>query len=261
MKFCFNGSLFESEKEAPISALSEAVIYGRSVFETLRTYNTNKVFAVSEHLKRLALSAQILRLHIPSSRIQHIEESLKKIVMENALPHTNLRIRIFLATDFFTITTHPLEEKPASWYEHGVAIEDAVFERPFPEAKATSPVYKFFLESHTPDIFETIFFDRQGFLREGNISNVFAVFGKEIATPDERILQGITREKVLQLVGTCHGMSPRLREIHRDELLKADEIFLTNTTKGIVPVRKWGKWERKNTAVVQSLLSSPLFVD
>ncbi len=252
MKFCFNGELLESSEAAQISVLDESVQYGISVFETLRTYHSREIFCVEKHLERLFHSAEILKI-APFVTRTKIEKALERTVQANANPDFNLRLKILLAANFFWIRCEKLEEMPDAWYSKGVVVQSAVHERIFPEAKFSSPAYRFFQMQQTPGMWETIFFDRQGFLREGNISNVFAVFGKVVATPDERILRGVTREKVIALVGTCHGMSLQLREIHRDELAKADEIFLTNTTKEVVSVQKWETWKSQNFAIAKML--------
>jgi len=62
----------------------------------------------------------------------------------------------------------------------------------------------------------------------------------------------VTREKVVQLIGE-NNIPFEEREISREELMTADEIFLTNTTKEIIPVRKWGGWRSGAFEIAQKL--------
>ncbi|MCF7830816.1 aminotransferase class IV [Candidatus Gracilibacteria bacterium] len=252
MKFCFNGQLLDSPDKAKVDVTNNTRTSQSSVFETMRTYNSKDIFAVEEHLKRLFRSAEILNIS-PCTTQEKIRESLYKVVEVNSSPDFDLRIKILLTKNYFWIHTQKLISAPEEIYTKGVEVRSETFERPFPEAKYASPAYLFFIESLQENQFEVIFFDRQGYLREGNISNVFAVFSNTVVTPDERVLHGVTRNKVIELINKDQDLTLNLREIHKKELQKADEIFLTNTTKEIIPIRKWNKWENKNFMVAQKL--------
>ncbi len=251
MKFCLDGEFFDSPEESGIDVNKEEIT-NPSVFETLRTYDSHNIFAVEEHLKRLFKSAEILNI-TPYATQKTIEESLEKIVKANFSLSFDLRIKILLTKDYFWINTQKLISAPEKIYTQGVEVRSETFERPNSKAKYSSPKYLSFMESLRKEEFEIIFFDNKNFLREGNISNVFAVFGNTIVTPEERVLHGITRKKITELIKKDKNLTLEQREIHQDELQKADEIFLTNTTKEIVPVRKWGKWERQDFTVAQEL--------
>jgi D-alanine transaminase len=78
---------------------------------------------------------------------------------------------------------------------------------------------------------------RDGFVTEGSASNVFVVGGDGIATPprSHAILGGITRDLVLELCHE-HGLPAAEREVSESELRRAREIWLTSSTKEVVPV-------------------------
>jgi len=208
----------------------------------MRTYG-GKVFALEEHLERLFRSAELLGIYPRKTQADILRE------MGYFPPESRIRIR--LTTDNFSIQILPLIPPDPKIYTQGVEICERIFERPFPRAKYETPLYEDVLQSQG-DFFETIFFNESGFLREGNISNVFAVFGGKIVTPKENILLGLTREKVIQLIKENHILFEE-REILREELMTADEIFLTNTTKEIIPVRKWGDWKPSDSSVAKKL--------
>ena len=70
---------------------------------------------------------------------------------------------------------------------------------------------------------------------EGPGFNVFAVQNGSISTPDRGVLEGITRRTVIELSAE-HGISLETRPVPADELRHADEVFLSSTAGGIIPV-------------------------
>jgi branched-chain amino acid aminotransferase len=80
-----------------------------------------------------------------------------------------------------------------------------------------------------------------GRVAEGSITNVFAVTGGVLVTPpvSEGALPGITREAVLELSRGA-GMLANERPLETEELLGADEAFLTNAVRGILPLVRVG---------------------
>jgi len=84
---------------------------------------------------------------------------------------------------------------------------------------------------------EALLLDASGRVLEGAVSNVFAVVRGVIVTPplDTGILPGITRARVLELCASL-GITTRERQVHREELMAADEVFVTNSVQQVVPV-------------------------
>jgi branched-chain amino acid aminotransferase len=214
-----------------------------TVFETMRTYG-GKVFALDEHLERLFKSAEMLGIAPRNSQAD--------ILREIGYCPTESKVRVRLTADKFTVQILPLDIPDENIFTEGVEIGDTTFERPFPRAKYETPVYDEVLGKQDESHFETIFFNEEGVLREGNISNVFAVIDGMVVTPKKDILLGVTREKVIQLINE-QNIPFEEREISREELMDATEIFLTNTTKEIIPVRKWGEWENSSFKMAQKL--------
>jgi branched-chain amino acid aminotransferase len=213
-----------------------------AVFETMRTYG-GKVFALDEHLERLFRSAELLGIEPRHSQADILREI-------GYLP-TESKVRVHLTAEKFSVQILPLPSVDQTIYTEGVEVCERIFERPFPRAKYETQIYEEILNAQG-EYFETLFFSEEGFLREGNISNVFAVMNGKVVTPKNNILLGVTREKIIQLIRE-NDISFEEREISREELLKADEIFLTNTTKEIIPVRKWEEWERGEFKIATEL--------
>lgn len=81
-----------------------------------------------------------------------------------------------------------------------------------------------------------VLLDRDGYVTEGRGWNIFALIRDELLSPDRGVLEGITRRTVVELSAKLN-ITSRLTRIAADELRGADEIFLTSTAGGIMPVK------------------------
>ena len=91
-------------------------------------------------------------------------------------------------------------------------------------------------EAYDRDARYAVLLDRDGFIAEGRGWNIFALCGGELLSPDRGVLEGITRKTVLELSEKLN-IKGRLGRIPADHLRAADEVFLTSTAGGIMPVR------------------------
>lgn len=86
--------------------------------------------------------------------------------------------------------------------------------------------------------YETVILtDHQGNVTEGPGFNVFAVTGDTVVTPDHGILHGISRKTALEMA-TESGLKTEVRPLGVDELLAADEVFLSSSGGGVLPLTK-----------------------
>jgi branched-chain amino acid aminotransferase len=92
-------------------------------------------------------------------------------------------------------------------------------------------------EAHDADADGAVLVDREGFVTEGPGYNIFSVTAGEVATPDRGALEGVTRKSVIEL---CAELDIRcsVRPLPVQELLHADEIFVTTTAGGPMPVSR-----------------------
>ena len=85
-----------------------------------------------------------------------------------------------------------------------------------------------------------VLLDAEGCVTEGRGWNIFALRQGALLSPDDGVLEGITRKTVLELSADLN-VDGRLARITADELRGADEVFLTSTAGGIMPVKSIDK--------------------
>lgn len=90
-------------------------------------------------------------------------------------------------------------------------------------------------EAYDRDATVAVLVDRHGNVTEGAGFNVFAVRDGVLATPDRGVFEGMTRRTVLELAAEL-GIACEVRPVGTDELRAADEIFITSTAGGVMPV-------------------------
>ncbi len=90
-------------------------------------------------------------------------------------------------------------------------------------------------EAYDRDAMTAVLSDRDGNVTEGAGFNVFAVRDGALATPDHGVFEGMTRRTVIEMAAE-NGLACELRPVSADELRDADEIFITSTAGGIMPV-------------------------
>ena len=238
-----DGDFVKSDKAViPVDDL--AVLRGFGVFDLVRTYK-GKPFFLREHIERLRRSADAIGLRMPwtpQALIDIVQETLAK----NDYPESNIRIVVTggSSTDFTTpqgrprllVLVSPLPELPREWYTQGVKIITRVTDRFKPGVKSINyiPATVALEEARRKGAIEALYLDRQGYVLEGTTSNIFAFIGQTLVTPGRDILSGITRQVVLAVAAKHYPVE--IRDISREELLTADEVFITGTNKGVVPV-------------------------
>ena len=245
MHIFINGKFYD-EKDANISIFDHGFLYGDGIFETLRAYN-GKVFKIGEHLERLFHSAKLVKLQIPLTKRQ-LKAAIISTIKKNKLKEAYIRLTISrgkgnlgYATSLnpnIIIIAKPFIKYPKYIHEKGVSVITYNAERVLPEIKSTSclPLVLAKSAATRKNCFDAILADRNGFITEGTVSNVFFVKGNIIYTPKENILKGITRGIVLKIAKRIAEI--REAKIKKEQIYSFDECFLTNTLMEIVPVNK-----------------------
>lgn len=223
-----NGTITD-EKKAKLPVVSPSFLNGFGVFETMRTYN-KKLFHPTDHLGRLYISADVIELK-PKWKLKKVNEELEKTMTLSR--YRESKVRLILTKEDMVISIESLKEKPKEYYRKGVKLVSYAGKRNCPRAKKIGDTFCFLAQRHAKEssAYEAILVDPSMFVRECAYANIFWVNGGELYTTNKEILFGITREVVTGLVDKCHYKGITYRQ-----LLRADEVFITQTTSGILPV-------------------------
>ncbi|PLV58316.1 aminotransferase class IV [Thermotoga sp. KOL6] len=207
-------------------------------YETLRTYNRIP-FAAYKHYKRLERSVSFFNIALSFK----FEEFLG--ILKEGVRHFDCesRIRVYVSVDsgeaFFVFS--PLKIPNV---EMGVDTKIASVRRiptlsTPPNLKITGRTDIVLARREIKDCYDVILLGVNGEVCEGSFSNIFLVKEGRLITPsiETGILDGITRENVIKLADTLE-IPVEERTVWVWELFEADEVFLTHTRVGIVPVRR-----------------------
>lgn len=242
MYISINGKIYR-EEDAKISVQDHGVLLGDGLFETLRTYN-GELFKFEEHYKRLKDSARQIYLPVPVNK-ETLRKQIEFLIKKNNLKEARVRITITRGIGHSGLSINCnnqsviiiAEKLKESNFNKGVKVISINLERALPSVKSLSylPSVVAKEEAKKRQAFEAILIDNNGFVREGSFSNVFIVKDNVLLTPKENILKGITRETVID-IAKKNNIIVKETEFKKDDIINADEIFITFSTAGIVPV-------------------------
>ncbi len=251
-----DGTMAPAE-EAAISPLDRGFFSGETIYETLRSYHSSP-FALDEHLQRLVHGIE--RFGLPALDAVRLKGVLVALAKVRAPMESYLRVNVSAGAmrpgesfarqseSKWVAFSGPMPAHVAAVYERGVRC--VISQRRRWNPGGFVPAVKFSFNSEIllargeaarQGAYEAILLSPEGFLAEASSSNIFLVFGKKVVTPDlaTGILDGVTRAKVIALCAKA-GLEAEERRVAAKELLEADEVFLTGTTREVVPVVRIG---------------------
>ncbi len=250
-----NGKLFD-RAEAKVSVYDHGLLYGDGVFEGIRIYS-GKVFRLHEHIERLYESARSILLEIPWSREKMIEQVLFTVEANKKIDGY---IRLVVTRGVGNLGLDPnkcsepqiiiivddISLYPQRMYDEGMEIVTSSIIRCHPNS--ISPRIKSLnylnnilakIEANRAGVPEALMLNHLGEVAECTADNVFVVKHGLLRTPPPNagILQGVTRDTVIELAETA-GITVQEIALTRHDVYTADELFLTGTGAEIVPVVK-----------------------
>ena len=247
MSICFLNDKFLDIKDAKISPLDRGFLFGDAIYEVIIAVN-KKPFELDAHITRLKKNISSLKYSL-SDQID-LKEIILEIVSRNKFSKQVIYVQISRGTDSVRdhipsadliptvfVSSHELktEFSPSSG-EKAILLEDFRWRKS--QIKATSLLANVIYRSEAKQqgVFETILFEN-GFITEGAVSNVFCCIANKIITPPltENILPGVTRKVILNLIQDTSLVYEETK-IPIDTFLSAEEIWVTNSTKGIIPI-------------------------
>ncbi|MFH1218729.1 MAG: aminotransferase class IV [Candidatus Peregrinibacteria bacterium] len=221
---------FTTTKNAKVSIFTNSFQYGHGVFETLRTYNKIP-FKPKEHISRLANSAKQLNLKLKYSK-QQILSQLNKVAKKS--PHSSQKIKIIATAEDLIIFSQKLTITKTIY--KGISLKTVTQKRFFPSAKTLNYLdsYLAHQKAAKQGYYDALLIDENKEVYEGAYSNIFWLEGTTLCTRKDSVLHGITLQTVIN--NWPHKVkysNPTL-----SQLLKKKNIYLTQTTTGVVPITK-----------------------
>jgi len=262
-KIWMNGKLIPF-KDAKVHVLTHALHYSTAVFEGIRCYNTpngSAIFRLPEHVDRFFNSAKMYGMKIRYSKKQ-ISNAIIKTVKTSGLKECYIRPSAYYGygTMGLTPTLNKVDVSIACWkWKMGeskagkfsgakckiskwIRIDSKSQPMQSKSAANYSNAALARVEALKNGYDEAIMLNNKGNVAEGSAENIFVVKNGIIKTPplDADILNGITRDSVIQLIKKEH-MKLVEKNITVNELLKADEVFMTGTAAEVKSVTKIDK--------------------
>jgi len=244
------------------------LLAGWGVFTTLRIAD-GALFAWERHWARLSRDARLLNIPMPPEA-DVLEESLLRLVDANG--HPDCTLRLVIVRNGGGMWEGPGSGNPSdivamtadskAWGENArLAIQPngrfAAGE--FAGAKILSwgQNLTWAERAHRQGFDETVLLNERGSVAECTSANIFAVVGSEVHTPPltDGCLGGITREVLMNELGIS-GISFKERSLFIDDLYNADEVFITSTTRDLMPVSEIAGRQLNRTSTVRKLLAT-----
>jgi len=254
----WHNNQFVTLNEVRISPLDRGFLFGDGIYEVIPSYQ-GKAVGLQLHLQRLCAGLAAIAINNPYSQSQWQQLVASLIEYNQPLATEGAGLGIYLqvsrGADHKRGHAFPTDVAPTV-FGYGFAIAPAPTgllagakgvrvhsERDLRwqrcQIKSTALLGNVLHHQAAVDAgcYETILFNQRDELTEGSSCNVFVCKDGVIATPplDNQILPGITRHILLRLLRQ-HGMAVQERVISRSEVMAADEVWLTSSSKELVPV-------------------------
>lgn len=242
-----NGNFIPLE-QAQVPVLDRGFIFADGVYEVIPVFS-GKPFRLKEHFERLrnSLDGISLQLDYDGEKWQSLTDQL--LAMNRVTGDASIYVQVtrgvaernhFYQSDFTPtvfIYCKPSQRTDVSRGVSAVTHEDIRWQ--YCHIKAVALLPNVMMKQYARDKDGSIeaILHRDGYVTEGAASNVFVVTGDAVSTPPKsnRLLPGITRDLVVELIGASRYQCLEA-PVSREQLLQADEIWLTSSTLGIAPV-------------------------
>ena len=262
-KIWMNGKLVPF-KNAKVHVLTHALHYSTSIFEGIRCYDTpegSAIFRLPEHVDRFFNSAKMYSMKMQYSK-KKINDGIINTVRANKLKQCYIRPLAYYGygTMGLTPTNNKVDVSISCWeWKMGeskagkysgakckiskwIRIDSKSQPMQAKSAANYSNAALARMEALNAGYDEAIMLNNKGYVAEGSAENIFVVKNGKITTPplDADILDGITRDSAIKLL-----KSKKIKVVEKNlkvnDLLKADEIFMTGTAAEVKSVTRVNK--------------------
>ncbi len=244
MNYIISNDKFISSDEFKLN-IEDGLLYGYGVFETI-LLKDKKLIYLKEHYKRLIKAVEKIKINMELS-FEKLSFYLNLYIQKNSLENSVLRVTILKNCDSFDmLITHREDKYKASKYREGFKMEISEFKRNphsiLSGIKSVNYLENIYALREAKKIGsdEVLFLDCKNYISEGATSNIFFIKDGVVHTPTKEcgLLKGIIREKIIEIIDENRDLRLKQGFFSLKKLLEADEVFLTNSVMGIMPVSK-----------------------
>ena len=241
---CYANERFVSITEAGISVNDLGIQRGYGIFDFLRISGNTPLF-IKDHLERFQHSAKTMRLD-EGVDIDYLKIIAEKLIEANRLEHSGMRFILTggdsadgytIGKPRLTIIQQSLAKPPETLPQQGIHLVTHPFQRQIPEVKTTDYLMAIWLQPWMKEQGgNDILYYHHGKISECPRSNIFIITqDNTLITPEKNMLKGITRKQILHLAEKI-GIHTETREVTLDECFQAKEVFISSSTKRLLPV-------------------------
>lgn len=264
MKFvCVDGNI-RSAEEALLFVSNRSFRYGDGLFETMKMIN-GRIILKKFHFERLFGSLQVLKYKIPSLFIEPVLESkIKELAEKNECSSLcRIRLTVFRGNGNlyptgellnYLIECADLDASVNELNEHGLSIglykEAHKTCDPLSAVKSANflPYIMAAMYAEENKLDDCLLLNAKGAIADTTMANIFLIKGNNIYTPalSQGCVNGVMRRYLLDSFEK-KGYACVEAELQEEDLLEADEVFLTNAIRGIRWVEKYTTREYKSS--------------
>ncbi|OGO52138.1 MAG: hypothetical protein A2148_12580 [Chloroflexi bacterium RBG_16_68_14] len=261
MTWVYLDGVFVDAGQARVAAGDAGLLYGRGLFETFRA-RRGRVYLLERHLARLEAGAGTLGIELPAA-LGGLWDIVRELAERCGLDDARVRLTLTAGPSTLRLRSvqaglrtspeggrptlllqaRPATDYPERMYQQGASAIIVPVRRnetsPLSRVKSLNYLDNLLAreQARSAGADEALFLNTQGRLADGSASNVFLVKGGELLTPpvEDGALPGVTRGALLELAKGA-GLGSREATLVSDDLLGADEAFLTNAVAGVLPL-------------------------
>ena len=223
------------------------LLRGYSIFDYFRTFN-GVPFRWDDYWQRFENSARLFRLELPVTKQEaavvladlHEKSGEAEVAFRLLLTGGDASDSVTTLSPNLLIRTEALPAGNEVARTRGIKVLPYDYVRDLPEIKSTNYVHMMLMVDEMKRQQATdLLYHKNGEVSELTRSNIFIIKGDRLITPGRNVLHGITRRVVMELAASC--LDVQVRPVTLEELLQADEVFTTSSTKFIMPVVQAGE--------------------
>ncbi|MFT5674745.1 MAG: D-alanine transaminase [Paraglaciecola sp.] len=254
MSIVFLNGEYLPMQEAKISPMDRGFLFGDGIYEVVPSYN-GRLVGFGPHISRMktGLDAIALKLNFSENDWRKIAE---RLIQDNGNGNLGIYLHVSRGADdnrfhaypqnvaptifafAFEIPAEPVADKNKIKGYRVASSDDLRWKRCNIKSTSLLGNVMHFQQGHDAGVHETILFNQYGELTEASACNVFVVKNEVVITPplDNQLLPGITRLMLLDMLRNDGVVKVEERVISKQEVLEADEIWLSSSSKEIAPV-------------------------